>query len=276
MRKMQRFDFEQPLPMPATAARLVASARDAAPRVGLLLGAAAGRLVDVQCTALRRAAIVELTTGNDIWAPLDCGLPGTCLLLVPAPDAVALADLVMGGTGISEQRPVTALEQQLVLRQLVAALRPIGDALADWGMGELLAGPVSDEPLPVGTGEVVAVVLNADLPAGGTARISLCLPARSLLPAEPDAGLPAPETATERALGDVPVTVALRLPSTTVAAVDVHELAPGDVLRLDPHATDSLTGCLVGSTGDLPVLRAALGSRGRSRAIVIHDLLGGS
>lgn len=262
--------------MPAGAGRLVACASEAAPRVGLVLGSACGRLVDVTCTAVRRAATVELTTGYDVWADLDCGLPGTCLLLVPGADTVALADLVMGGTGTPEARAVTRLEQQVAVRTLVASLAPVVEALADWGLQPLTAGPPSDEPLPPGTGEVVAVVLAVALPSGTPCTVTLCLPARALLPVELDATVPAPATAAERALSDVPLSVVLRLPATTVVAADVADLAPGDVLRMDADAASQLSGCVSGPGGeDLTVLSASLGTRGRSRAVVVHELLGG-
>lgn len=269
------FDFQQPLPMPAGAARLVAAVQQAAPRTGMLLGAAAGRLVDVRCTAVRRAAVVELVTGQDVWAPLRCALPGTCLLLVPSADAVALADLLMGGAGQPEARATTPLERQLVLRHLMAALTPVDQALAEWGAGDLVAGPASEDPLPAGSGEVVAVVLLAALPSGATSTVTLCLPARSLLPAEAEpSALPVP-SATEQALAEVPVTLALRLPTTVVAAADVADLAEGDVLRLDADAPRRVQGSLAAPDGELQVLTAALGARGPRRAVVVHELLGG-
>lgn len=269
------FDFRDPLPMPAGASRLVVALTEAVGRVGLLLGAAAGRPVPVTCGGVRRVALVEVATDGDVWAPLECGLPGTCLLLVPRAGAVALADLLMGGTGVPEPRVASRLEQKLLLRHLVPALWPLAGALAELGVTGLQAGPPSDEPLPAGTGEVVAVLVDADLPSGTTGRFVLCLPARSLLPAEPERPLPTTGPA-EAVLGGVPVTVSLRLPGAVVSAAELDELAPGDVLRLDPGATSELTGVLLRADGEITVLRAGLGRRGRSRAVVVHALLEGA
>lgn len=266
------FDFRDPLPMPAGAERLVVGLTEAVPRVGMLLGAAAGRTLTVTCGGVRRVALVEVAVDGDVWAPLECGLAGTCLLVVPRAGAVALADLLMGGLGEPDDRPANRLEQTLLVRHLVPALRPLAAALAEHGVDGLSADGVTDDPLPTGTGEVVAVLLDATLPGGDDVRVVLCLPARSLLPAEPEAALPAPGPA-EDVLGDVPVTVALRLPGTVLSAADLDELAPGDVLRLDPLAHTQLAGVLQRAEGDLPVLSAGLGRRGPMRAVVVHDVL---
>ena len=269
------FDFRDPLPMPAGAERLVGVLTEAVGRVGLLLGAAAGRQVQVTCGGVRRAALVEVASDGDVWVPLECGLPGTCLLLVPGAGATALADLLMGGTGTAEPRPTTRLEQKVLVRHLVPSLWPLAAALADLGVTDLQAGPPSDEPLPAGTGEVVAVLVDADLPSGTACRVVLCLPARSLLPAEPERALP-PVGPAEAVLGSVPVTVSVRLPGASVSAAELDELTPGDVLRFDVAATTQLTGVLLRADGELPVLRAGLGRRGRTRAVVVHDLLEGA
>jgi|GEM_PF-5500483 len=270
----QLFDFRNPLPMPAGAARLVAAVTEAAPRVGLLLGLACGRTVPVTCPGVRRVAIVEVATAGALWAPLACGLSDPGLLLVPADTAVALADLYLGGLGEPENRPCSPLEQQLLVRHTLPALRPLADALADHGVTVLSAGPVSDEPLPLGGGEVVAVPLDVKLPHGAVVRLTLCLPAKSLLPAAGEPAPAVPSRAAEQVLFDVEVELALRLASTTVTAQDVEELQPGDVVRLDPGAAEQLVGVLSGSDEDVLVLVAGLGRRGRHRAVLVHDVVG--
>ncbi|MDP9434529.1 MAG: FliM/FliN family flagellar motor switch protein [Actinomycetota bacterium] len=269
------FDFRDPLPMPAAASRLVAGLAEATPRVGLLLGSVAGRSVPTSCAGVRRVALVEVASPGTVWMPAACGLPDPGLVLIAADASVALADLLMGGAGLPEMRRSTRLEQQLLGRCLVPALRPLTDALADEGVTALSVGPVTDEPLPVGLGEVLAVGVDVALPSGSSARVTLCLPAKSLLPGEPEQAELAPVSVGEHVLADVPVEVALRLPATVVTAEDVDDLAPGDVIRLDPEAAASLIGVLDGGDGlALHVLTAALGRRGKRRAVVVHDLLG--
>lgn len=268
------FDFRDPLPMPAGAGRLVAAVVGAAPRTGLLLGLACGRDVTASCAGVRRAALVEVARPGTVWAPLACGLPDPGLLLVSRVDAVALADLLLGGTGEAADRPATLLERELLVRHVVPTLAPLVEALADHGVTSLATGPVSDEPLPTGLGEVVVVPVELVLPTG-TASVLLCLPAKSLLPAEPGLVEPVLAPATERVLADVCVDVSLRLPASTVSASEVEELVPGDVLSLDPSAGVTLVGVLPGSGRPVQVLTASLGRRGKRRAVVVHELLGG-
>ena len=73
----------------------------------------------------------------------------------------------------------------------------------------------------------------------------------------------------------MPVEVSLRLPATVMSAEDVEDLAPGDVLHLDPDAAATLLGVLPGGGSPVTVLTASLGRRGKRRAVVVHDLLGG-
>lgn len=269
------FDFRDPLPMPAGAGRLVGQLAEAGARVGLLLGLAAGREVTSSCAGVRRAALVEVGAPGLVWAPLSCGLPDPGLLVLGASDAVALADLVMGGAGRPESRPATTLELELVIDHLLPALQPLAESLADHGVSHLAAGPVSDDPLPAGFGEVVAVPLELQLPVGSVVRVTICLPARTLLPAQASPAAPTPEAVTERVLVEIPVDVALRLPAGTVSAADVEGLAPGDVLRLGPDVTGQLLGVLPARGSSAPVLTASLGRRGRRRAVLVHQLLGG-
>ncbi len=271
----QLFDFRDPLPMPAAAARLVAAVVDAAPRVGMLLGLACGRSLTVTCPGVRRVSLVEVSTPGAIWVPVTCGLADPGVLLVPADAAVALADLYLGGLGEPEDRPCNALEKDLLVRHTFPALRPLAAALADHGVTTFVAGPLSDDPLPSGGGEVVAIALDVVLPLGTTLRITLCMPAKSLLPSEVEAAVPTPSNAAREALGDVQVDVALRLAAATVSAEDIEDLCPGDVIRLDPEALHQLRGVLAGDGLDVPVLAASLGRRGKNRAVVVHALTGG-
>lgn len=269
------FDFRDPLPMPAGAGRLVAAVVAAAPRVGLLVGLACGRDVVGSCRGVRRAALVEVARPGAVWAPLSCGLADPGLLLVAGPDAVALADLLLGGPGEPMERATSLMEQQLLVRHVVPALHPVVDALGEHGVGGLACGPVSDQPLPTGLGEVLAIPLELALPSGESVLVTLCLPAKSLLPAEPGPAQLEPVSATERVLADVPVEVSLRLPATVMSAEDVEDLSPGDVLHLDPDAAATLLGVLPGGSDAVTVLTASLGRRGKRRAVVVHDLLGG-
>jgi flagellar motor switch protein FliM len=270
------FDFREPLPMPAGATGLVAAAEAAAPRVGLLLGLSLGRPLPVRCSSVRRVALVEVATPGAVWGPLACGLADSGALLVPAATAVALADVVLGGPGTPEDRPPSVLEQQLLVQHLVPALRPLAEALAEHGVTGLSCPQLSDRPLPVGAGEVVAVSLEVRLPADDPAPLTVCLPAKSLLPTDAEPPAPRPEHAAEQALAGVPVEVALRLCASTVSADVVEDLHPGDVIRLDPDALSGLVGVLGAGDAVVPVLTASLGRRGRRRAVLVTAPHGGA
>ena len=267
------FDFREPLPMPAEAAGLVAAVHEATPRVGLLLGLACGRTIPVTAQAVRRVALREVASTDAVWAPLACGLPDPGLLLVPAGSAIALADVFLGGLGETADRATSPLEQSLVVQHLLPALTPVAEALAEHGVTGLTAGPVSDKPLPVGGGEVVALQLEAQLPQGTSAALTLCLPAKSLLPTESGSAVPAPTSATQRVLADVPVELSLRLPASTVSAEEVEDLRPGDVIRVESGSLHALVGVLAGHDQDVPVVVGALGRRGRRRAVVVEPAL---
>jgi flagellar motor switch protein FliM len=73
----------------------------------------------------------------------------------------------------------------------------------------------------------------------------------------------------------VPVEVSLRLPATTVSAVEVEDLHPGDVIRLEAEALSALVGVLTGQGEDVPVLTATLGRQGRRRAVRVGSPYGG-
>ena len=255
-------------------AKLAAAAEPKRLEPRMLLGLACGRTIPVTCPGVRRVALVEVATPGAVWTPLSCGLSDPGLLLFPAGGAVALADVFLGGVGESEDRSCSPLEQLLLVRHTLPALRPLAEALADHGVTGLTAGSISDDPLPVGGGEVLAVPLDLELPQGDVVRLTVCLPAKSLLPSDVDPSPAIPSRAAEAVLGEIPVDVAVRLAATIVTAEDVEDLHPGDIIRLDADAVNQLVGVLAGAGHDVPVLLACLGRRGRRRAVVVQGLLG--
>lgn len=263
------FDFREPLPLPAAAAPLSTALTESAPRVGLLLGMASGRAITASCAGLRRVALVEVTSADSVWAPLRTGLPDAALLVADPASTIALADVFLGGNGTPEQRSVTPLELTLLVRQVVPSLRPLAEALADHGVTSFEAGPATIEPLPTGYGEVVAVPLQLDLPSGATASLTLCLPAKTLLPSDTGPVVPEPTPAAADALSDVPVEVTVRMLPSYVPAAEVDTLQPGDVVALAPDAALQLVGLL---PGDLPLFAAELGRRDDRRAVLVHSL----
>lgn len=263
------FDFREPLPLPAAAAPLSTAVVEAAPRIGLLLKMASAQSASVTCPGLRRVALVEVAGPQTVWAPLRTGLPDAALLLADRSSAIAVADLFLGGPGTAEDRAVTALELSLLTRQVVPTLRPLADALAPHGVTGFDTGAATADPLPSGYGEVVAVPLQLALPSDYVATLTLCLPAKSLLPSEPGPTMPVPSPTAAETLSDVPVEVAVRMGAAVVPAADLDGLQPGDVVALPADAAHTLVGLL---PGDLPLFSAELGRRDSCRAVLVHTL----
>ena len=263
------FDFSEPLPLPAAAAPLSAAVVEAAPRIGLLLKMATGQHASVTCPGLRRVALVEVTGTQTVWSPLRTGLPDAALLIADPVSTIALADVFLGGPGTADDRPVTALELSLLTRQVVPTLRPLADAMALHGVTGLETGQATTDPIPTGYGEVVAVPLQLALPSGYVATLTLCLPAKSLLPSDPGPAMPIPSQTAADTLSDVPVEVAVRMGAVVVPAADLDGLQPGDVVALPADAAHTLVGLL---PGDLPLFSAELGRRDARRAVLVRTL----
>lgn len=267
------FDFEAPLPLPATAPRLVSRVQDVSPRIGVALSVACGRVVVVTCTGAERVSSGHLAQAGISWAWVDCGVLGRAILAVPAPLTVALADTLMGGSGNQTDtsgRPGTTLEQRLVLRHLGPALQPLVLAFAGNGLTALTVGEPETHPLPASIGDLVALRLLTSVgDSGAEDTITLALPARALLPGN-ELPIAEPPSSTAAALAEVPVEVSIRLSPTSLSAAEVEGLALGDVVRLE-HPVDRP---LLGLLDDRVVLHASLGTRGRRRAVLVTDLLG--
>ena len=274
---LDAFDFEAPLPLPATAPRLVGRVQDVSPRIGVALSVACGRTVVFTCTGAERVSSGHLAQAGVTWCYVDCGSLGRAILVVPAALTVGLADTLMGGSGrlqVTEAavRPATTLEQRLVLRHLGPALQPLVLAFAGNGLTALVVGEPETHALPASIGDLVALRLSTHVEGTGAGdTITLALPAQALLPGA-ELRLLDPPTATAAALGEVPVEVSLRLSATPMSAAEVESLRPGDVVRLE-HPVDRP---LLGLLDDRVVLHATLGRRGRRRAVLVTDLLGGS
>lgn len=273
--ELSAFDFEAPLPLPATAPRLVSRVQDVAPRIGVALSVACGRVVVVTCTGAERVSSGHLNQAGLTWCYVDCGVLGKAILAVPAGLTVLLADTFMGGSGNGDPddgRDATTLEQRLVLRHLGPALQPLVLAFAGNGLTALTFGEPETHPLPASIGDLVALRLRTSIgDSGASDTITLALPARALLPGL-ELRIAAPPAGTAAALAEVAVDVSLRLSPTRLSAAEVEGLCPGDVVRLEHPVDQPLLGLL----DDRVVLHATLGQRGRRRAVLVTDLLGGS
>lgn len=268
------FDFEAPLPLPATAPRLVSRVQDVAPRIGVALSVACGKIVVVTCTGAERVSSNHLTQVGQTWCYVDCKGFGKAILAVPARLTVVLADTLMSGSGavsMTAGRAATTLEQRLVLRHLGPALQPLVQAFAGNGLTSLTVGAPETDPLPASIGDLVALRLLMKVgDSSDPETLTLALPARALLPGN-EIPISSLSTVAAAALAEVPVDISLQLAPTTLSAADVEELTPGDVVRLD-HSVDRP---LLGLLDDRVVLHAILGKLGRRLAAQVTDVLNG-
>jgi flagellar motor switch protein FliM len=184
---------------------------------------------------------------------------------------VALADLMLGGTGTVPTRPVHRVEAAVLRRHLTTALSPLVEPLAEHGVtGIALAEPPIDEVVTyLGGTEVIAVRLRIAISGETLAgAMILAVPSRLLLGgAEHE---PTGSRSTMAALAEVPLDVTVQFPATTFSAYEMTGLERGDVLRLE--AGDPF---VVGQIEGRQLLTGSLGRSGRRRAIVVQSVTGG-
>ncbi len=212
-------------------------------------------------------------------------LAGAVTLELDVQLALVLVDRLLGGRpgpgGAGDPRRPTELETFLLRDLLTTAVAALAEALE--GVGDLrpaLAGLEYNPQflqLAAPSETVLLVTYRLTVAGDGTCEglLTLCYPASvagplleqvsEALPAEAPAQDPATEPLREL-LEDIEVGLTVRLRDCPVPARDVAALRVGDVLRLD-HRVDE--PALV-AVGDMPVLTAHLGRRGRRLAVAVE------
>lgn len=257
----QLHDFQAPSPLPGNARALARALEEAAPRIGLALGASSRREFVVRCAGVDRVQSRVLTRGAVLAVPLDLGLGEPGLLVVPEPLVVALADLAMGGEGRPADRAPSRLEERLARRHLGSALVVLAPPLRPHGIDGVRLLDSEHDALGA---DMVALHLMVSVVDGFADQpFVVALPASLIRSTTPT------PARTLVGFGDVAVEVSLRLPATTLSAAEVDELHLGDVIRLEQRTDSPVIGTLDGT----PVLLAQLGRRGAVRAVVVHQVL---
>lgn len=257
---------------PETLERLAHRLTSAGALVAASLSASFGRAVEVEPGELRQCPLADLVTPGSVTFPVSCGLPEPLLVVVPASLVTALADIALGGPGISTDRTPTELEQRMAVQAAMVGLAPALGALEEWGaVVDAEAGsPTLVEEPPADSGDVVAWPVQVTLPTEVADEVVVAIPAHNLR--RRGAAVPTPAVdSTVAALQSVPLTVAVRLRSTPVSADDLRALAPGDVLRLDhAHLAD-----LTAYVDNRAVFDGVLGRRGERVAVAITRVVDG-
>lgn len=219
-------------------------------------------------------------------------VPGLLLLEIAPEVALAVVERLLGGAGNAAlARALTQLETDLVADVVRQVLPAFADALAPAeveagvaGIGagpEALSGPSPVEPavvlpfsLTLSTGNPPVVAASGPLVLFGllsTVRplLDQISPPAAADPAATSPGIDHAEPGSPMAasvgalLGDVPVSLDVRLRPSRVPARDIVGLRPGDVLRLD-HGVDEPA---IGSVRGVELFEGHVGGRARRLGI---------
>jgi hypothetical protein len=177
-------------------------------------------------------------------------------------DLVGLADLQMGGAGTPAERVPSALEIELGLRLLRAAVEPVVQVIAELSRRDQITLEPMEERLALSR-RSTRVDLAVTGPTAGYHPAVIVLSADALTAADRD-----DETAAlASAFAEVPIEVRVRFETLATNAAELVDLAVGDVLCLD-HETSAP---LLAEIGDHGVLRVAPGRRGARAAVQVTD-----
>lgn len=181
-------------------------------------------------------------------------------VIVPRATVVQIADLVIGGRGVPDDRMPTPLEIDLFSTRLVEPIGALIDAVAP-GRPTIVALDHGELPSPARS-----LVIELALTHAGA---STALVVEVLTHHVPDDDGESDAAAIERVCSDVPVELSVRFTPVQVPAGDIAELRPGDVIRLDHELSKPLVGVVDGR----PVVTARVGVSNRRVAIEVVDLV---
>jgi flagellar motor switch protein FliM len=211
-------------------------------------------------------------------------LPGLALVEMSTSTALTLVDRLLGGIGKPGiMRRPTELESRLiqdVMREAQAALRETFEPLVEVDP-RFEAIEFNPNFVQATNPSEMVVVMSYSLSIVEGARseglLTLCYPFSMLLPAwelAPDVddrplalgpGEPAsPLTAT---LPEVSMPISIRLRETAIAASEIAQLQPGDVLRFDHKVDEGVLGVVAG----LELVEGRIGRKGKNMALQVTN-----
>ena len=201
------------------------------------------------------------------------------LLTLEIPLASRLIDRLLGGQGeaLAQHRSLTELEKAVITPLLHTLLGKFAAAWSAHTRVEFAPGEVAMSPRDVQILGGPEIVLQVSLAVAGEACVgdlSLCLPfaaVRELIPrgcaAEPDDTPAEARELLARAVGAAPVRVAVELGRAQISVLELLNLRPGHVVRLDSRFGRPLAVTVEGS----PQLAGQPGLVGARRGIRITD-----
>ncbi|HTZ44237.1 MAG TPA: flagellar motor switch protein FliM [Jatrophihabitans sp.] len=255
------YDFRRPTKLTRDHIRaLQMSYETFARRLTTLLTSGLRQLCQVSLIAIEHQSYEEYianVAGPTILSVLDMGgLPGTALFEFSVPTALACVDYLLGGQGGEQPvRQLTDLETSLLRNLIEQMLSVLRYALEPTVGAEPSLRTIEFNPQFVqAAGATDSVVVGSfQMKVGNQTCVStLCIPFASLAPRLQDgkdrkSQSPAERAASmlsaahvRKALGGVPVQVALTFEPVTLTPAQIISLAPGDVVPLRHRVTAPL------------------------------------
>lgn len=259
--KIVAYDFRRPTKLTRDHIRaLQMSYETFARRLTTLLTSGLRQLCQVSLIAIEHQSYEEYianVSAPTILSVLDMGaLPGTALFEFSVPTALACVDYLLGGQGGDQPvRQLTDLETTLLrglIEQMLSVLRYALEPIV--GAEPTLRTIEFNPQFVQAAGATDSVIVGSfQMKVGNQACVStLCIPFTSLAPRLLDGRDRKAKTAAERAagqqtaeqvrkaLGGVPVQVALTFEPVTLTPAQIIGLAPGDVVPLRHRVTEPL------------------------------------
>lgn len=188
------------------------------------------------------------------------GLLGAAL--VDSSTIMTLADLVMGGRGVAEDRDPSSLELELFTQRLLEPIATIVDAVAP-GRPTPVALVERDYPSPARS-----IVIEVAVPHGDS---ELTLSIEVLAHHLADDASDVDPARMEAICNTVPLELTFKYTPVHMPAHEVAQLQPGDVICLDHDVADPV----VGEVGGRPMVHGRVGVSRRRAAVEVVDLIEG-
>ena len=245
------YDFEHPLPLqkPQLDSLRLASA-SASQRIQSGLNRLLRTHVDVNFLAVEQSTYRDYLAACENPACLALFKPeassAVWLLDVSRSLAFAFVDCLLGGaaSGLALDRPFTDVEVRLIDKALKSILRELSSDVLRTGSLEMTDLACDASLIPESTSNEAVVLVSFEIlcpPCQGL--VQLCIPWKEALPAAVSDNF-SKKGGVERirySASKVPVVVTARLASLKLAAHDLAQLKPGDVLLTDTNSSAEIS-----------------------------------
>ncbi len=180
-------------------------------------------------------------------------------ILVQPSTLLVLADLIMGGRGVADDRSPSRLEIELVAERL---LEPLATILAGVAPGRPAPTALVERALPA---PARSLVIELAFVHGDVSHTVLLEVFARHAGDQTDSDT----TAMEVICAEVPLELSFKFEPVSLRAADVSALAPGDVICLDHRAGAPVVGEVDGT----PFLTALVGTARRRAAVEVVELI---